>query len=85
MNKLFYLFSIFFFCGISHAQIHEIGIFAGGSNYVGDIGPTTYIAPNKMALGVLYKWNKSPRHAYRFSYIQSEIYANDLNSKEQSR
>ncbi|MGL5111229.1 MAG: DUF6089 family protein, partial [Flavobacterium sp.] len=46
---------------------------------------TTYIAPNKMALGVLYKWNKSPRHAYRFSYIQSEIYANDLNSKEQSR
>ena len=33
----------------------------------------------------MYKWNKSPRHAYRFSYIQSEITSNDLNSKEASR
>lgn len=85
MNKFVYLFSIFFFCGISYSQIHEIGIFAGGSNYIGDIGPTTYIAPNKLALGVLYKWNKSPRHAYRFSYMQSKLYSNDLNSKETSR
>lgn len=85
MNKFAYLLLILFSCGISYSQIHEIGIFAGGSNYIGDIGSTTYIAPSKLALGVLYKWNKSPRHAYRFSYTQSEIYANDLNSKENSR
>ena len=67
------------------AQIHEIGAFLGGSNYIGDVGPTTYIAPNEPAFGLLYKWNKSPRHSYRFSYTQSEITSNDLDSKEASR
>ena len=67
------------------AQIHEIGVFLGGSNYIGDVGPTTYIAPNEPAFGLLFKWNKSPRHSYRFSYIQSEITSNDLDSKEASR
>jgi len=68
-----------------NAQIHEVGIFVGGSNYIGDVGSTTYISPNEPALGLLYKWNKSPRHAYRFSYTQSKIVANDLDSNEPSR
>jgi hypothetical protein len=67
------------------AQINEIGVFLGGSNFVGDVGSTTYIAPEKLAFGVLYKWNKSPRHSYRFSYMQSTVSANDINSKESSR
>lgn len=69
----------------TQAQIHEIGVFLGGSNYIGDVGLTTYIAPNKPAFGLLYKWNKSPRHSYRFSYTQSKITSNDLDSKEASR
>lgn len=68
-----------------NAQIHELGVFVGGSNFVGDVGLTTYISPNEPALGILYKWNKSPRHSYRFSYTQSKISANDLDSKEPSR
>lgn len=68
-----------------NAQIHEIGIFVGGSNYIGDVGLTTYISPNEPAIGILYKWNKSQRHSYRFSYTQSKIVANDLDSKEPSR
>lgn len=70
---------------MAQAQIHEVGVFLGGSNYIGDIGPTTYIAPNEPAFGVLYKWNKSPRHSYRFSYTQSDITSNDLDSEEASR
>ncbi|WP_348797696.1 DUF6089 family protein [Flavobacterium adhaerens] len=68
-----------------HAQIHEIGVFLGGSNYIGDVGSTTYIAPNEGAYGILYKWNKSPRHAYRFSYTQSQISGNDHDSDEPGR
>lgn len=68
-----------------NAQIHEVGAFVGGSNYIGDVGLTTYISPNEPALGILYKWNKSPRHSYRFSYTQSKISADDLDSKEPSR
>jgi len=69
----------------SHSQIHEIGVFLGGSNYVGDVGPTTYIAPNEPAFGLLYKWNKSPRHSWRFSYTQSKISSDDLDSNEPGR
>jgi hypothetical protein len=85
MNKISCLFLFLFLSLASHGQIHEIGIFLGGSNYIGDIGSTTYIAPNEPAFGLLYKWNRSPRHSWRFSYTQSKITSNDLDSKEPSR
>ncbi len=85
MNKIFNLIICFFASISMQAQIHEIGVFIGGSNYIGDVGPTTYIAPNEPTIGLLYKWNKSPRHAYRFSYTQSKITSNDLDSDEPSR
>lgn len=69
----------------SQAQIHEIGVFLGGSNYIGDVGNITYIAPNEPAFGIVYKWNRSPRHAWRISYTQSTISADDFNSEEPSR
>lgn len=63
-----------------NAQIHEVGVFLGGSNFIGDVGKTNYVSPNELAFGVLYKWNKSPRHSFRFSYMQSTISGNDLDS-----
>jgi hypothetical protein len=85
MNKLFISFLCLFVFTTSHSQIHEIGIFLGGSNYIGDVGSTNYINPNEPAFGILYKWNKSPRHSYRFSYTQSQISSNDSDSKEPGR
>ncbi|MCV9932710.1 DUF6089 family protein [Flavobacterium sp. LS1R47] len=85
MNKIFNLLLCFFSFTSMNAQIHEVGVFLGGSNYIGDVGSTTYISPDKPAFGVLYRWNKSPRHAYRFSYTQSTITANDLDSREGGR
>lgn len=68
-----------------NAQIHEVGVFLGGSNFIGDVGKTNYVSPNEVAFGILYKWNKSPRHSYRFSYMQSTISGNDLDSKVPGR
>lgn len=85
MNKFSALLLSLFLSMSMYSQIHELGIFVGGSNYIGEIGPTTYVAPNKMAYGLLYKWNKSTRHSYRVSYSQSEITSNDIDSKEPSR
>jgi hypothetical protein len=62
------------------AQINEIGVFLGGSNYIGDVGPTNYIAPNDMAIGFVYKWNRSTRHTYRFSYTYGQLSSNDADS-----
>lgn len=80
MKKILVLIFCLIFQNFLTAQIHEIGVFLGGSNYIGDIGQTTYVSPDKLAFGILYKWNKSPRHSYRFSYTQSTITGNDLDS-----
>lgn len=85
MKKILILFFYFFVPNVVLAQIHEIGAFIGGSNFIGDVGKTDYVHPNKLAFGILYKWNRSPRHAYRFSYMQSTISGNDLDSEVRGR
>ncbi len=81
---LSYIFILFSFYS-TLAQINEIGIFAGGVNYIGDVGPTDYIAPNEPAIGIIYKWNRSPRHSWRFSYTYGELNSEDIDSDVPSR
>lgn len=69
----------------TNAQIYEFGIFAGGSNFVGDVGSTNYISPNQLALGGIFKWNRSPRHSLRASVIFSELEGIDANSSDSRR
>lgn len=69
----------------SYSQIHEIGLFGGGSNFIGDVGSTKYISPNAPALGLLYKWNASSRHSWRASMIYSGLVANDNDSEDPRR
>jgi hypothetical protein len=85
MHRFFIVLFIAFGIAPITAQIHEIGAFLGGSNYIGDIGPTTYIAPQKPAFGILYKWNRSPRHAWRASATVSKIASFDTDSKVPAR
>ncbi len=77
-----YFFYILFFCipTISLAQIHEIGLFIGGTNYVGDIGSTNYIYPNNIGGGVIYKWNWNHRIALRGTVSYLKISGDDLKS-----
>lgn len=85
MNRYFIILFLFFGFTSLNAQIYEAGIFLGGANYIGDIGPTTYVAPNEFAYGVLFKWNRTPRHSWRISYTQSKITADDSDSDMNSR
>ncbi|MGY0393473.1 type IX secretion system protein PorG [Bizionia sp. KMM 8389] len=70
---------------LSQAQTHELGVFLGGSNFIGDVGSTKYIAPNQPAIGGIYKWNRSPRHAFRFSLIYTELEGKDSDSSDPRR
>jgi hypothetical protein len=85
MKKILVLIFGLIFQNFLTAQINEIGVFLGGSNYIGDVGKTNFVSPNEFAYGILYKWNKSPRHSFRFSYTQSAITGNDLNSEIPAR
>lgn len=84
MNRLI-LYFILLITVSANAQIHEIGVFAGGSNFVGDVGETTYIKPNEFAFGLLYKWNRSTRHSWRASVSVAKITADDDLSTDVSR
>jgi hypothetical protein len=70
---------------MAEAQINELGLWAGGANYVGDVGPTNYIAPNDLAIGLLYKWNRSPRHSWRASFTYARIGADDADASAAGR
>ncbi len=69
----------------SQAQLYEAGVFLGGSNFIGDIGSTTYISPQKPALGLMLKWNRSKRHSFRGSIIFTDLVGFDEDSSDPRR
>lgn len=69
----------------SYSQTFEAGPFIGGSNFIGDVGRTNYIFPNSLVAGGLVKWNRSPRHSFRFSLLFTELVADDAQSNENRR
>ncbi|KAF2518209.1 hypothetical protein E0W68_10775 [Flavobacterium salilacus subsp. salilacus] len=85
MNRIFFVIVLILMSVKTEAQINELGVFVGGSNYIGDIGPTDYIAPKDVALGIMYKWNRSPRHSWRISYTYGKISSNDADSEVSGR
>ena len=91
MNIKFHIlvFTIFISNSIN-SQNNEIGLFFGGTNYIGDVGPTTYINPLPVSnslnnekssfttvVGILYKKNFSNRFALRLGFNIAEIESND--------
>ncbi len=68
------------------AQTYEAGLMLGGVNFVGDVGSSSfmktedYLSQDKVSYGILLKWNRSPRHAFRFSVLRANTFGNDLRS-----
>lgn len=85
MRYLIVILICIFSSKVSFSQIHEIGGFIGGSNFIGDVGATNYISPNQLAIGGIYKWNRSPRHSFRASLIYSELKGVDSKSDDPRR
>ena len=66
-------------------QLHEIGFSFGGSNYIGDIGSTNYVYPNKPAGALFYKYNWNPRVALRGTYSLLSISGDDKDASTDYR
>jgi hypothetical protein len=81
------LLAIVFICvtSISWSQINEIGVFIGGTNYIGDVGKTNYISPNKIGVGLIYKYNLNPRIALRGNLSLIPILGDDAQSSNPIR
>ncbi|QOD60512.1 outer membrane beta-barrel protein [Polaribacter haliotis] len=65
------------FSSILLGQVYEVGVSLGGSNYVGDIGRTNYIYPNRPAGAAFFKYNWNPRIALRGTYSYLPIQGDD--------
>ncbi|GAA4273993.1 DUF6089 family protein [Aquimarina gracilis] len=76
---------VLFFVQSITAQTYEVGLIAGGANYIGDVGSTYYIAPNDIAVGAIGKWNRSKRHAFRASFIYYEINGDDSKGDDRRK
>ena len=74
-----------------NSQDNEIGVFFGGTNYIGEVGPTTYVNPfpathsltNEKSsfttvFGILYRKNLTNRFALRVGFNIAEIESSDL-------
>ncbi|AXT18952.1 hypothetical protein D7030_15050 [Flavobacteriaceae bacterium AU392] len=85
MRYLFVLIMSVLSYQISYSQIYEVGVFLGGSNFIGDVGRTNFISPNQFAFGGIVKWNRSPRHSWRLSLLFSDIEAIDTKSDDPRR
>ncbi len=85
MRYLLVLLVSVFGLQITSGQIYEVGVFAGGSNFIGDVGATDYISPNQVAFGGIFKWNRSPRHSFRASVIFTELEGLDSKSDDPRR
>ena len=85
MRYFFLIFMSIYFFQSTEAQIYEVGVFVGGSNFIGDVGATDYISPNQAAFGAILKWNRSPRHSFRASFIFSDLEGIDGKSDDPRR
>ncbi|MGY0407380.1 MAG: type IX secretion system protein PorG [Polaribacter sp.] len=68
------------FSSVLLGQMYEIGVSLGSTNYVGDVGRTNYIYPNKFAGAIFLKYNLNPRMALRGTYSYLPIKADDRNA-----
>ncbi|WP_298363413.1 DUF6089 family protein [uncultured Lutibacter sp.] len=85
MKKIFFFIAFICLTTTSHSQINEIGIIVGGSNYIGDVGSETYINPNSLMGGVIYKWNLNPRISLRGTFTLTQLEADDTDSSNNYR
>ena len=85
MIKNVFLLTVFFISSNCFAQFHEVGLFLGGSNYIGDIGTDRYIDPNSPAIGLLYKWNVTNRYSLRGGFTLTKLVETEYNNSDINR
>lgn len=61
-------------------QVNEIGVFLGGSNYVGDVGKNYFIYPDNPSAAIFFKHNWNPRIAFRATYSYLPIQGDDADA-----
>lgn len=65
----------------AYTQTMEVGIFAGGSYYLGDINPGVHFQQTRPAGGVIARYNIDTRWSVRASVLVGQVRASDVFSQ----
>ncbi|MDP2386097.1 MAG: DUF6089 family protein [Bacteroidota bacterium] len=91
-KKLFILFVCFqsiigFAQSNNHKDFysHDVGLFLGGSYYIGDLNPRGHFALSQPAGGVFYRFNYSHRFAFRGGVNMGSVMADDSQSDNEDQ
>jgi len=86
MKFLSFLIFLFFTPYFTGAQTYEIGPMLGSTTFIGDVGSTQvigideYVKRDKISYGLLFRWNRSNRHSFRFSAMRIRTFGIDSES-----
>jgi hypothetical protein len=71
------LFFSYFFVGTASAQRNEIGVFFGGSYYLGDLNPMRQFAMTQIGAGAIYRFNINENLALRMNGFWGNVAGSD--------
>jgi hypothetical protein len=81
MKKLTFCVLIWAFLSSSAlAQRSELGVFAGGSFYLGDLNPSGLFSQTQPAFGAVYRFNLTTRWTLRANFLTGMVMADDAIS-----
>lgn len=72
---------LFSFSFSTPAQTLEVGVFGGGSYYLGDLNPALHFNQTQVAYGAVARYNSSTRWAFKLSYTRGKVKGDDLKTK----
>jgi hypothetical protein len=81
MKKIFQIILILCFAGPVFSQTQEIGIFGGGSYYLGDLNPSLHFNMIKPAYGAFIRYNYNSRWAFKVNAYRGKVAGADAVSK----
>ncbi len=81
MRRIFIIIAVFFCSSMLTAQNTEMGIFAGGSYYIGDLNQNGHFSQQDYVFGGIYRNNfKNERISLRVHFLYGRVKASDFES-----
>lgn len=77
MKRLIFVISLLAAVFSGFSQQHELGVFVGGSYYIGDLNPSGHFLQSQPAAGLLYRYNINYRTAIRLHALFGSLHGTD--------
>ena len=77
----FYFIVFFMYVTVVKAQTYEAGVMLGGVNALSDIGSQKHLNPTDLGFGLVFKWNKSQRYAWRAGLSYANLSFDDKKAQ----